>query len=446
MSPAIGARESAGVTLAARGDVEAYDLLEEVSRSLSRRSEIFNVDSIFTGADSQAQIRMLDDAVVSVRSDTELVIAEYQYDAETGEGRAAMELVSGGLRALTGSIDPDNDDSDFEVRTSVGSIGIRGTHFEAIQRDANVLLGVWDGEVQLDLDVDPGGDPVVLGGDQDYSFASVDDQGQVTFFLEPPAEFESGHTDDDEDPEGEDGAAEEDEEIEEEETGDEDAVTDEDDTDEDDAGDDEDEDADPEALEESVEEQDDALADDDDPSGDEPSAPASPGLGALAAASQAATGEDQTAPQVINPINVPTPPNVIADRSGTARYQDLLSVDLAGNRTDFEVEISFEVNFSQGTVDDGEVNLTAEDGVAWLGLFSGGITDGSLEIGPTIGENLFNQAYYTASDGSAHDATGSLSGTFFGSDAEQVRGDFSFERLDDDSVWVSGDFRLGVDQ
>lgn len=473
-APLVHARENAGVTLAARGDVEAFDLRDEVSRALSRRSDVFNVDSILTGANSQAQIRMVDDAVISVRSESELVIAEYHYDEATGEGRATMELVSGGLRALTGSINPESDDSDYEVRTSVGSIGIRGTHFEVLQSDGDLLLGAWDGEIELNLSVGDGGGQIILGGNQEYSFASVNDQGEVTFFLEPPPEFDSGHTTDDgetEETEEDDSEEEPTEEQEEESDVEEESEEGDDESDEDEVTDEAPDDDEVDADDEASDDETDVETGDEDSSGEEPAtdveddpvtgqdaeaageppvSPGSqvPGTAALAAAQQSASGSDTPVtpapvPEVIDPINLPTPPNVIAQRTGTARYNNLVSAELEGHRTDFAVTISFRVNFTLGTVDDGKVNLSADDGVSWLGLFDGGVTGNELQIGPQIGVNEFNSALYRDADDVAHEARGQLSGTFFGGNAEQVRGNFSFEHLNDSSVWVSGDYSLG---
>lgn len=463
-APLAHARENAGVTLAARGDVEAYDLLDEISRTLSRRSEVFNVDSILTGANSQAQIRMVDDAVISVRSDSELVIAEYQYDEETGEGRATMELVSGGLRALTGSINPENEGSDYEVRTSVGSIGIRGTHYEALQSDSGLLVGAWDGEIELNLSVGEGGGQIILGGNQEYSFASVNQQGVVTFFLEPPAEFDTGHTPEEDDTQEKSADGE---------TTDEPSQDDENETSGDESNaDSTEEDAaggppgaaraqgagPPEGVPGAARAQ-----------GAGPPAGGPPGLGgtlpgnaAMAAAQQVnfstmptpppfangerpgqSGGQGGGPPGSVTPVHVPTPPNLVAQRTGTALYNNLISAELDGNRTDFEVTISFRVNFTLGTVDEGKVNLSAEDGVGWLGLFEGGISGNEMQIGPAIGDSQFNSALYTDADGVPQEASGHLNGTFYGINAEQVWGDFFFEHLNDSSVWVSGDYVVG---
>lgn len=198
-------REPVGITLAARGDVQATDLVNLEERMLRRRSELFNVDRVVTASDARAQLRMEDDALISLRPGTELVIAEYEFNPETGEGKAIMELVSGGLRTLSGGISPANGNAEYELSTTAGSIGIRGTHYEIVDTDNGVFMGVWDGNI----DVSPGGSSsgFSLGGDSDFSFAAIDDSGRVEFFLDPPEVFSPGGDElsesDDPDPSGE---------------------------------------------------------------------------------------------------------------------------------------------------------------------------------------------------------------------------------------------------
>ena len=66
--------------------------------------------------------------MIALKENSELVIANYQYSGETGEGSVAMELLKGGLRSVTGAIKSES--GDYNLKTPVGSIGIRGTHFE----------------------------------------------------------------------------------------------------------------------------------------------------------------------------------------------------------------------------------------------------------------------------------------------------------------------------
>lgn len=442
--PTAMARDAVGVTLAARGEVEAIDLLDLESRALSRRSDVFDVDTITTGASSQAQIRMVDDAVLALRADSEVVIAEYQYNEETGEGRAIMELVSGGLRTLSGSISPDSDNSDYELRTDVGSIGIRGTHYEVVQSDGELFMGVWDGEIEFSSNVSDGGDPVVLGADSDYSFASVGEDGEVTYYLEPPEVFAEGYADED-DAEDTEGEGDEDPDDEEGEPSEEDSEGDEEDDEDTEDDDDEAEDDNLSGEESDDDDADDTPDDDADDDedlnlladGDEEGAEeeGTPSLNV----SQAIDTGPVNDPIVINPIDLPTPPGFFADRTGTAVYSDVLDYDLSGTRTDYDMNLAFEVNFTQGTINGGELELLApSDGDRWFATFEGGILGNEIQIGSMIGENEFSFASHNDQP-----ATGSLTGQFFGPSAEQVKGGFELSEIENPSIGASGNYTIG---
>ncbi|MBU1620739.1 MAG: FecR family protein [Gammaproteobacteria bacterium] len=179
---------SAGLTLMARGNVTATATDTQQSRDLSRKAPVFNIDQVSTGAQSQAQFRMLDGALLALQSDTELLISEYKASSATEQGSVVMELVKGSLRTVTGSIK--GDAGNYQLKTPVGSIGIRGTTFQLSYINEIMLVGVWDGQIELQLTRSDGTvENVTFGGGQSTSFARISRAGQVTPLLSPPAEF-----------------------------------------------------------------------------------------------------------------------------------------------------------------------------------------------------------------------------------------------------------------
>jgi hypothetical protein len=179
---------NAGLTLMARGTVVATATDTQQSRDLSRKAPVFNVDQVSTGAQSQAQFRMLDGALLALQSDTELLISEYKAGTANEQGSVVMELVKGGLRTVTGSIK--GDAGNYQLKTPVGSIGIRGTTFQLSYINEIMLVGVWDGQIELQITRSDGSvENVTFGGGQSASFAQITTSGQVTPLLSPPAEF-----------------------------------------------------------------------------------------------------------------------------------------------------------------------------------------------------------------------------------------------------------------
>lgn len=190
-SLALSAQEqasNAGLTLMARGNVTATATDTQQSRNLNRKAPVFNIDQVSTGAQSQAQFRMLDGALLALQSDTELLISEYKAGSATEQGSVVMELVEGSLRTVTGSIK--GDAGNYQLKTPVGGIGIRGTTFQLSYINEIMLVGVWDGQIELQITRSDGTvENVTFGGGQSASFARITVAGQVTPLLSPPAEF-----------------------------------------------------------------------------------------------------------------------------------------------------------------------------------------------------------------------------------------------------------------
>lgn len=85
-------------------------------------------DHIVTGHNSRVLLKMVDGAVLTLGADTEFVISAYHYSKKAKQGSATLELISGVFRAVTGAIGKLKE-RDFRVKTSVATIGIRGTDF-----------------------------------------------------------------------------------------------------------------------------------------------------------------------------------------------------------------------------------------------------------------------------------------------------------------------------
>lgn len=96
-------------------------------------------DVLKTGGDGRVHLRMVDDALLSVRPDSEIRIAGYTYrPGEPSENRMRFDLLRGTVRSVTGKGGEMAKDK-FRMNTPVAAIGVRGTDFVA-QADAT---GTW---------------------------------------------------------------------------------------------------------------------------------------------------------------------------------------------------------------------------------------------------------------------------------------------------------------
>lgn len=164
----------AGKTIMVRGSVLASGVDPEQQRPLKRRDTVFNVDHITTGNASKAQFSMTDGGLIALKENSELSIGNYQFDELTQQGSASIELLKGGLRSISGVIKKNG--GSYNIKTPVGSIGIRGTHFEIQLVDNDVFLAVWDGAIDLTM---TNQNVISLGGNEDFSFAQVTAAGEV---------------------------------------------------------------------------------------------------------------------------------------------------------------------------------------------------------------------------------------------------------------------------
>ncbi|WP_230961350.1 FecR domain-containing protein [Psychrosphaera haliotis] len=188
-TPSLLAAENAGKTIMSRGDVQAFDARSQESRPLKRRAPIFSVDKVITKETGRAQFSMSDGGLLSIKPNSEVFISSYAYDPESKQGSAVIELVKGGLRSISGQIKKHG--GDYQVKTPVGSIGIRGTHFELAMVNDDMFIAVWDGAIDLMSNDES---TVSFGQDEAFSFGKVSMDGTITELLAPPSIFEQGHS------------------------------------------------------------------------------------------------------------------------------------------------------------------------------------------------------------------------------------------------------------
>src|SRR5664279_2365284 len=120
--------QTAGKVLLAVGDVAALRGTERVR--LTAGAPVNVGDTVVTGAESHAQLRFADDALVALKPDSEFRIERFNFTGATDGGEVAIfRLVKGGFRTLTGQIGKLNRDQ-YQLLTTQATIGIRGTHYQ----------------------------------------------------------------------------------------------------------------------------------------------------------------------------------------------------------------------------------------------------------------------------------------------------------------------------
>lgn len=107
------------------GDVRVVNASGE--RKAARGGEVEANDTIVSGKNSMAQLRLSDGAFIALRADTEMRIDKYQYDSKKPEvNDTVLSLAKGTMRAFTGAIASLNKER-FKMKTATATIGIRGS-------------------------------------------------------------------------------------------------------------------------------------------------------------------------------------------------------------------------------------------------------------------------------------------------------------------------------
>lgn len=117
----------AGTILFANGTVKVKSTKGDI-RVVKRGSKIRPGESIITGKDSRAQIRTGDSSFISLPPNSQLVIAAHKHTGPIEKQHSSLDLVKGGMRAVTGLIGKNKPDN-FRITARGSTIGIRGTEF-----------------------------------------------------------------------------------------------------------------------------------------------------------------------------------------------------------------------------------------------------------------------------------------------------------------------------
>lgn len=177
------AESVAARVIAVRGAATATSR-EGAVRSLVRRSEVQVGDTLSTGTGALLQLRFSDNALMTLQAESVFAIDAYQPgDSRTG-GQALMRLVEGGFRTITGHIGKGQADA-YRVESKAASIGIRGTHYEAVETGEALIVGVYAGGVTVE---NPQGQ-IALGRDTAFSFSRVTPGQAPQGLREAPAEL-----------------------------------------------------------------------------------------------------------------------------------------------------------------------------------------------------------------------------------------------------------------
>lgn len=108
------------------GDVRIVGLNGQ-ERPAQKGQEILEGETLRTGANASAQVKMIDGGLIAMRPESQIKLEAYDARGiEQGKEKAVISLAKGGFRTVTGLIGKSNKES-YSVTTPTATIGIRGT-------------------------------------------------------------------------------------------------------------------------------------------------------------------------------------------------------------------------------------------------------------------------------------------------------------------------------
>lgn len=121
--------EEVGKVQYTRGAVTMQNMDGSGARLIARNSTVSRGEVIKTGPKSFTIVKLNDGTRMTIRPNSSFSVEEFRAKKDS-TASALLRLFKGGLRTITGYISKQNPDG-YRVRTSVATIGIRGTEFDA---------------------------------------------------------------------------------------------------------------------------------------------------------------------------------------------------------------------------------------------------------------------------------------------------------------------------
>ncbi len=144
--PVIGYSAPAAQVDFAVGNVTAVGANGQ-SRALGKGAQVEQGDTVNTNG-GRAQLRFTDGAYVSLQPESQFRIDQYRYEGkQDGNEKGFFSLLKGGLRTITGLVGRSNKQN-YQVTTSVATIGIRGTEY-TIQYGQSITGTVGEGQIEV---------------------------------------------------------------------------------------------------------------------------------------------------------------------------------------------------------------------------------------------------------------------------------------------------------
>jgi len=137
------AQSSIGSATSTQNQVEG--IIGEGTRAIAVGGSVFQNERVRTGDLSQAQFVFLDRTNLGVGPKSEVTLNEFVYNPKRGSGKVVVNLGRGVFRFVTGLQRSTN----YELRTPIATIGVRGTEFQVLVDDDLIVIALVRGALRI---------------------------------------------------------------------------------------------------------------------------------------------------------------------------------------------------------------------------------------------------------------------------------------------------------
>lgn len=135
------AQESIGIAVTIRNDVNGA--VASRTFRINTGESVFRQEVVSTGPDSSAKIVFADSTNLAVGPDSTVTLDNFVYAGATDYKKATLQLVKGAFRFTTGN----SDKRAYEIKTAVGTIGVRGTVVDIFSEPGRMIAVLQQGVV-----------------------------------------------------------------------------------------------------------------------------------------------------------------------------------------------------------------------------------------------------------------------------------------------------------
>ncbi len=125
--------QTIGTVVQLKGTLSAQRA-DKTTRILLQKSAVLLGDTLTTQKDTFGQINFTDGSSVMLRPNSSMRVEEYRFDhAKPQADGLVMRLIKGGMRSVTGLIGKRGNQDAYQIRTSIATIGIRGSSGDTLE-------------------------------------------------------------------------------------------------------------------------------------------------------------------------------------------------------------------------------------------------------------------------------------------------------------------------